>query len=200
MAEYLKISDCERRKAMAAVAEQEEDVQLVLCKKRKMCSENGNMESGDVKLPENSLSSAASVAYGSSEDDDSSDGVQKRSRSPDLENVVSESSEPEPFETENSTPVNGGFSNVSTPTSELCGDSEEVSMESSTSKKKKPSAKSRRDLAFPAAEKMPSAEEIEEFFKAAEKCDQKRFTEKYNYDFLKDVPLEGRYQWVRLQP
>lgn len=194
MAEYLKIS--ERRKAMA-----EEDVQLIFCKKRRLCSEHGNMDSGEVKFPENSLSSAASVAYGCSEDDDeSSDDVQKGSRSPDLENVVSEA-EPEGFETETSTPINGGFSNLSTPTSELCGDSEEVSVGSSTSKKKKMSqmVKSRRDLAYPAAEKMPSAEEIEEFFAAAEKCDQKRFTEKYNYDFSKDVPLEGRYQWVRLQ-
>ncbi|XP_073308666.1 uncharacterized protein [Primulina huaijiensis] len=200
MAEYLKIS--ERRKAMAA--EEEENVQLILCRKRRLCSEHGNMDSGDVKLPENSLSSAASVAYGCSEDDNESSGddVQKGSRSPDLENVVSDS-EPEGFETETSTPINGGFSfNLSTPTSERCGDSEEVSMGSSTAKKKKLSqaVKSRRDLSSPAAEKMPSSEEIEEFFAAAEKCDQKRLTEKYNYDFLKDVPLEGRYQWVRLQP
>ncbi|KAF8410040.1 hypothetical protein HHK36_002560 [Tetracentron sinense] len=50
------------------------------------------------------------------------------------------------------------------------------------------------------AEKMPSEEEIAEFFSAAEKDEQKRFAEKYNYDFEKDVPLEGRYAWVRLKP
>ncbi|XP_073313310.1 cyclin-dependent kinase inhibitor 7-like [Primulina huaijiensis] len=181
MAEYLKIS--ERRKAMA-----EEDVQLIFCKKRKLCSEN-------------SVFSAVSVGYGGFEDDESSDDVQKVSRSPDLENVDSEN-ELDSFETEISTPINGGVSSLSTPTSELCRDSEEVSMGSSTSKKKQLSqaVKYHRDLASPAAEKMPSADEIEEFFAAAEKCDQKRFAEKYNYDFLKDVPLEGRYQWVRLRP
>ncbi|XP_073037592.1 cyclin-dependent kinase inhibitor 6-like [Primulina eburnea] len=182
MAEYLKIS--ERRKAMA-----EEDVQLIFCKKRKLCSEN-------------SVSSAVSVGYGGFEDDESSDDVQKGSGSPDLENVDSEN-EPKSFETEISTPINGGVSSLSTPTSELCRDSEEVSMGSSTTSKKKQSSqavKSLRDLASPAAEKIPSADEIEEFFAAAEKCDQKRFAEKYNYDFLKDVPLEGRYQWVRLRP
>ncbi|XP_031391439.1 cyclin-dependent kinase inhibitor 7 isoform X2 [Punica granatum] len=47
---------------------------------------------------------------------------------------------------------------------------------------------------------MPPQAEIEEFFSAAEKYEQKRFTEKYNYDVVKDVPLEGQYQWVRLKP
>ncbi|KAL8156247.1 hypothetical protein AgCh_001373 [Apium graveolens] len=51
-----------------------------------------------------------------------------------------------------------------------------------------------------AVAKMPSTEEIEEFFSAAEKHEQKRFEEKYNYDIVKDVPLEGRYQWVCLKP
>ncbi|XAR72889.1 hypothetical protein NMG60_11019676 [Bertholletia excelsa] len=48
--------------------------------------------------------------------------------------------------------------------------------------------------------KKPSAAEIEEFFSVAEKYEQKLFSEKYNYDVVKDVPLEGRYQWVRLRP
>lgn len=50
------------------------------------------------------------------------------------------------------------------------------------------------------AEKMPSESELEEFFAAAEKDIQKRFAEKYNYDIVKDTPLEGRYEWVRLKP
>ncbi|XP_052205312.1 cyclin-dependent kinase inhibitor 7-like [Diospyros lotus] len=50
------------------------------------------------------------------------------------------------------------------------------------------------------AAKMPSEIELEEFFAAAEKDLQKRFREKYNYDIAKDVPLEGRYEWVRLKP
>ncbi|GAB2279669.1 hypothetical protein Dimus_014313 [Dionaea muscipula] len=49
-------------------------------------------------------------------------------------------------------------------------------------------------------QKMPSDFEIEEFFAAAEKDLQKRFIDKYNFDIVKDVPLEGRYQWVPLKP
>ncbi|MED6149298.1 hypothetical protein PIB30_061053 [Stylosanthes scabra] len=62
--------------------------------------------------------------------------------------------------------------------SEQCGDSEE-----STAVAKK--------------EMAPEAE-IEEFFAMAEKYEQKRFAEKYNFDIVADMPLEGRYQWVRL--
>uniref|UniRef100_A0A2P2MXN7 Cyclin-dependent kinase inhibitor n=1 Tax=Rhizophora mucronata TaxID=61149 RepID=A0A2P2MXN7_RHIMU len=47
---------------------------------------------------------------------------------------------------------------------------------------------------------MPTQAEIEEFFAVAEEDVHTRFTEKYNYDVVKDVPLEGRYQWVRLMP
>ncbi|KAG9155239.1 hypothetical protein Leryth_023270 [Lithospermum erythrorhizon] len=39
--------------------------------------------------------------------------------------------------------------------------------------------------------KMPSEAELEDFFSAAEKYEQNRFAEKYNYDIVKDVPLEG---------
>ncbi|XP_077224431.1 uncharacterized protein LOC143857812 isoform X2 [Tasmannia lanceolata] len=49
------------------------------------------------------------------------------------------------------------------------------------------------------AEKMPSKAEIEEFFSSAEKNEQKLFAEKYNYDVEKDLPLDGRYEWVRLK-
>ncbi|CAK9315230.1 unnamed protein product [Citrullus colocynthis] len=48
--------------------------------------------------------------------------------------------------------------------------------------------------------KMPAESELEEFFLAAEKNIQKRFAEKYNYDIVEDVPLEGRYEWVRVKP
>ncbi|KAK9990602.1 hypothetical protein SO802_025587 [Lithocarpus litseifolius] len=47
---------------------------------------------------------------------------------------------------------------------------------------------------------MPTESELEEFFSAAEKDLQKRFKEKYNYDIVKDAPLEGRYEWIRLKP
>ncbi|KAJ8619011.1 hypothetical protein MRB53_015197 [Persea americana] len=46
---------------------------------------------------------------------------------------------------------------------------------------------------------MPSAAEIDDFFSAAEKDEKKRFSEKYNFDVEKDVPVEGRYEWVRLK-
>ncbi|XP_028789597.1 cyclin-dependent kinase inhibitor 7-like [Neltuma alba] len=49
-----------------------------------------------------------------------------------------------------------------------------------------------------AATKMAPEEEIEEFFAMAEKYEQKRFAEKYNYDIVKDMPLQGKYEWVRL--
>lgn len=47
---------------------------------------------------------------------------------------------------------------------------------------------------------MPTEFELEEFFSAAEKNIQRKFQEKYNYDIVKDVPLEGRYEWVQLKP
>lgn len=49
-----------------------------------------------------------------------------------------------------------------------------------------------------ASAQKPSMAEIEEFFSVAEKYEAKRFAEKYNYDIVKDVPLEGKYQWVRI--
>lgn len=59
-------------------------------------------------------------------------------------------------------------------------------------------SKSRCVLSPP--QKMPMESELEEFFTAAEKDIQKRFSDKYNYDIVKDVPLEGRYEWVKLKP
>ncbi|KAL2333566.1 hypothetical protein Fmac_014779 [Flemingia macrophylla] len=58
--------------------------------------------------------------------------------------------------------------------------------------------KSRSALSTP--QKMPTESELEEFFSSAEKNIQKRFSEKYNYDIVKDVPLEGRYEWLKLKP
>ncbi|XP_057973161.1 cyclin-dependent kinase inhibitor 1-like isoform X2 [Malania oleifera] len=77
-----------------------------------------------------------------------------------------------------------------TPSSELRAESED--MESTA----RPSEGKFRPRST--AKKMPSESEIEEFFATAEKDLQKQFTEKYNYDIVKDVPLEGRYEWVQL--
>ncbi|KAI9123801.1 hypothetical protein K1719_005101 [Acacia pycnantha] len=77
--------------------------------------------------------------------------------------------------------------------SESFGDSEETT----TLPMKSPSAVMSKHRNIPVAN-MPPKEEIEEFFAMAEKYEQERFAEKYNYDIAKDVPLDGRYQWVRL--
>jgi len=47
---------------------------------------------------------------------------------------------------------------------------------------------------------IPSQFEIDDFFASAEKDLQKRFCDKYNFDILKDAPLEGRYEWVQVKP
>ncbi|KAB2051702.1 hypothetical protein ES319_A12G072500v1 [Gossypium barbadense] len=49
-------------------------------------------------------------------------------------------------------------------------------------------------------EKMPTEAELEEFFAPAEEKLQKQFADKYNFDIVKDEPLEGRYEWIRLKP
>ncbi|XP_020244216.1 cyclin-dependent kinase inhibitor 7-like [Asparagus officinalis] len=43
-----------------------------------------------------------------------------------------------------------------------------------------------------------TAKEIEEFFTEAEREEKKRFMNKYNYDVVKDAPMEGRYEWALL--
>ncbi|XP_051127493.1 cyclin-dependent kinase inhibitor 7-like [Andrographis paniculata] len=47
--------------------------------------------------------------------------------------------------------------------------------------------------------KMPSEAELEEFFATAEKNLHKQFADKYNYDVVKDEPMEGRYEWIPVQ-
>ncbi|KAL3636488.1 hypothetical protein CASFOL_018787 [Castilleja foliolosa] len=51
----------------------------------------------------------------------------------------------------------------------------------------------------PPLEKMPSEAELEDFFAAAEKNLQKKFVDKYNFDTVKEQPLEGRYEWVQIK-
>jgi hypothetical protein len=46
----------------------------------------------------------------------------------------------------------------------------------------------------------PLTLEIEEFFAEAEKNIQNEFNKKYNFDIVKDEPLQGCYQWVRTRP
>ncbi|KAL7590486.1 cyclin-dependent kinase inhibitor 3 [Lactuca sativa] len=47
---------------------------------------------------------------------------------------------------------------------------------------------------------MPSAQEIEVFFARHAHEQQRRFSEKYNFDIVNEKPLEGRYEWVKVQP
>ncbi|KAI4330292.1 hypothetical protein MLD38_028592 [Melastoma candidum] len=49
-------------------------------------------------------------------------------------------------------------------------------------------------------ETMPTQVEIDDFFSAAETNTSLRFKEKYNFDFDKGEPLEGRYEWRPLIP
>ncbi|KAJ8534581.1 hypothetical protein K7X08_016309 [Anisodus acutangulus] len=45
---------------------------------------------------------------------------------------------------------------------------------------------------------IPSVHEIEEFFTFAEQQQQHLFMEKYNFDVANDLPLSGRYEWIRV--
>ncbi|XP_075476652.1 cyclin-dependent kinase inhibitor 4-like isoform X3 [Primulina tabacum] len=171
MAEYY----LQKRSEESTGAAEEEDMLLNFIKKRKLCSE--------CELLENSVSSAASVACGccADDDDDSSGGVTESVVvSPDLEVRNLEFREV-------SMAINcSRIDHESTPTSETRGDSEHSSLESTP------------HAACPQRISASSRTEIEEFFAAAEKYEQKRFAEKYNYDIAKDVPLEGKYEWVPL--
>ncbi|KAL3517796.1 hypothetical protein ACH5RR_020385 [Cinchona calisaya] len=46
-------------------------------------------------------------------------------------------------------------------------------------------------------ENIPSAAEIEEFFARADQQQQQQFIEKYNFDVVNDMPLPGRYEWIK---
>ncbi|CAL0328214.1 unnamed protein product [Lupinus luteus] len=44
----------------------------------------------------------------------------------------------------------------------------------------------------------PTAHEIDEFFAHAERQQQAMFIQKYNFDIVNDVPLQGQYKWVQV--
>ncbi|KAL6522595.1 hypothetical protein OROMI_031553 [Orobanche minor] len=196
MEEYLK--RCENHVTTKTWrAMEEEDTEMISSKKRKFYSElqNENYCGGEVQtMTENSVSPAASRTSGGSYKHEEYSGDVVKKRTSDLEHVDLQSGG---SKTEITTSVNRVFSREATPTSELYGDSEQLLLlqSFSTSKTKSPAFSSRKT-----ADSTPSAEELEEFFTAAEKYEQKRFVDKYNFDIVKDVPLEGKYQWVRLHP
>ncbi|KAI4381664.1 hypothetical protein MLD38_007720 [Melastoma candidum] len=45
----------------------------------------------------------------------------------------------------------------------------------------------------------PSGTEIEEFFATLERGRAQLLKNKYNYDFERDLPMEGRYEWVEIE-
>ncbi|XP_075508617.1 cyclin-dependent kinase inhibitor 3-like [Primulina tabacum] len=47
---------------------------------------------------------------------------------------------------------------------------------------------------------MPTPLELEDFFAIEEQSMQRHFIEKYNFDFVNDSPLPGRYEWVKASP
>ncbi|XP_031260354.1 cyclin-dependent kinase inhibitor 1-like isoform X2 [Pistacia vera] len=102
------------------------------------------------------------------------------------------------FETDIST-SNNNFREAS-PLREICVASQKASMDSVLANKPPTSRRGIPPAVTVSAARMPSLVEIDEFFSATEKNEQKRFAEKYNYDIEKDVPLEGRYQWIQLKP
>ncbi|XWS33631.1 hypothetical protein CRYUN_Cryun22dG0099400 [Craigia yunnanensis] len=100
--------------------------------------------------------------------------------------------EDESIEVETSTHFSSRESREPTPSSELRAEQEELD---STSRLSEANSRHRSTV-----KKMPTEVELEEFFAVAEKKLEKQFAEKYNYDIVKDEPLEGRYEWVRLRP
>ncbi|XP_042063208.1 cyclin-dependent kinase inhibitor 7-like isoform X2 [Salvia splendens] len=121
--------------------------------------------------------SPAAFCCSNSKHEDSSDVVEMSPRSADLENAEISTS-------------TGRVLREATPSSELYGDSEQILLP-----KKESSTTLRRKI----PKSMPSAAELEGFFAAAEKYEQKRFAEKYNYDIVKDVPLEDFCWWIGIQ-
>ncbi|KAK9075983.1 hypothetical protein SSX86_004313 [Deinandra increscens subsp. villosa] len=47
---------------------------------------------------------------------------------------------------------------------------------------------------------IPCAQEIDGFFARHAQEQQRLFSEKYNFDIVNEKPLQGRYEWVRVQP
>ncbi|XP_031091897.1 cyclin-dependent kinase inhibitor 7-like isoform X1 [Ipomoea triloba] len=156
----------------------------------------------DVNFSGNSVSPAVSATSVRAPSTSKSSGAARR-KSREVANDIWRSLDlqEEDFVTDNSDYYfHCSFSRETTPTSDQHRGDTEAEMESPARAKKKSREVMNRRGGKAAAGNKPPAAEIEEFFTAAEKYEQKRFQEKYNYDIVKDVPLEGRYQWVRLKP
>ncbi|KAF9684294.1 hypothetical protein SADUNF_Sadunf04G0103000 [Salix dunnii] len=95
-------------------------------------------------------------------------------------------------ETESSTCIDRKFRKL-TPSSEFHGNTDRMGSPEAIEKKENLHQRN-----SPAAG-MPSLAEIDSFFAGAEKEEQKRFAEKYNYDVVMDLPMDGRYKWICLK-
>ncbi|GER25034.1 cyclin dependent kinase inhibitor [Striga asiatica] len=82
----------------------------------------------------------------------------------------------------------------STPCSFIRPD-DSISTPGSSTRPRSPSSRAQS-----AHREIPTAREMEEFFAQAEQSHQRRFMEKYNFDIVNDVPLPGRYEWVKVLP
>nr|TKS12044.1 hypothetical protein D5086_0000066300 [Populus alba] len=82
----------------------------------------------------------------------------------------------------------------STPCS-LIRDSETIANPGSTTRQRSSTAGSQRLLNT--QRNIPTTCEMDEFFAGVEQQQQRLFIEKYNFDIVNDLPLSGRYEWVR---
>lgn len=85
----------------------------------------------------------------------------------------------------------------STPCS-LMRDSETIANPGSTTRQRSSTAGSQRLLNT--QRNIPTTCEMDEFFAGVEQQQQRLFIEKYNFDIVNDLPLSGRYEWVRVIP
>ncbi|KAL6971079.1 hypothetical protein U1Q18_030761 [Sarracenia purpurea var. burkii] len=86
----------------------------------------------------------------------------------------------------------------STPCS-LIRDPESIRTPGSTTKPTR-STEANRILQNSMRRHIPTAHEMDEFFASAEEQQLRRFIEKYNFDPVNEIPLPGRYEWVKLYP
>ncbi|XP_010245983.1 PREDICTED: cyclin-dependent kinase inhibitor 5 [Nelumbo nucifera] len=81
----------------------------------------------------------------------------------------------------------------------LIRDSDTIGTPGSTTRPANSTATNRR-IQSATRRNIPTTNEMEEFFAGAEQQQQRLFTEKYNFDPVNDMPLPGRYEWVRVEP
>ncbi|KAJ8471341.1 hypothetical protein OPV22_025684 [Ensete ventricosum] len=70
--------------------------------------------------------------------------------------------------------------------------------ETSPSRDARREASDRKSTTATSTSRTRTQVEIEEFFEAAEMEQAQRFAAEYNYDVIGDVPLDGRFEWVRI--